>query len=276
MDMTHEDWVEVHRPKAGGAWNLHEALRDYDLDFFVLASSLNTADPIPGQSNYCAANTWLEGLCHYRRSCNLPASVLSIGAIEGAGFISENAYAEKSVRKRGHLFLPPEKLMDYLELAILCSRPEEVIDESRPWAATGHLLMGMVADSVRHMNDGRWGYYLDRYATHEQVLPASGKRLKHFLDRVRRDPTLLVEETSIELLAEEIGKRVFSFLLKAEEDVSPSLSMTDIGLDSLVSIELRRWWKRTFNQETSTLEIMGAGTLLGLGQLAADCLSKQL
>jgi aryl carrier-like protein len=76
------------------------------------------------------------------------------------------------------------------------------------------------------------------------------------------------------LLAVEIGKRVFSFLLKSEEDLQTSCSLSDLGMDSLVAIEVRQWWKTIFGFDISVLEMMGKGTLDALGEHAAKGMLK--
>lgn len=43
-----------------------------------------------------------------------------------------------------------------------------------------------------------------------------------------------------------------------------------MGLDSLMAIELRRWWRIALGLDVSVLEIMGAGTLEELGKIAAE------
>ncbi|KAF2788729.1 putative polyketide synthase [Melanomma pulvis-pyrius CBS 109.77] len=280
FDMTISDWEQVQGPKVKGAWNLHEAFPHADsLDFFILASSLTTVDEMPGQSNYCSANTWLEGFCQYRRSLGLAATALSIGAIEDIGFLAENTQAERNMRSRGQYFLSSAELLDFLELAILSSRPELSTDGShivaRPWETTGHIITGLRPDPVRQRQDRRLGYYHNTHTQNKTKELSSGDRLQEFIADARKNVLLLDEDTSVKLLAEEIGRRIFAFMLKSEEEVNFQLSIASMGLDSLVSIELRRWWKQVFSLDTSTLEIMGSGTLLGLGQLAANGLRER-
>ena len=46
--------------------------------------------------------------------------------------------------------------------------------------------------------------------------------------------------------------------------------MSDLGLDSLVAVELRGWWKLTFGFEISTLDMLGLGTLEAMGRRIAE------
>ena len=49
-----------------------------------------------------------------------------------------------------------------------------------------------------------------------------------------------------------------------------------IGVDSLMAIELRKWWKQAFGLEISVLEMMGLGTIKELGKVAAQRLKVKL
>ena len=69
-------------------------------------------------------------------------------------------------------------------------------------------------------------------------------------------------------LAQDIGKRLFLLLVNLEDELNTFLSLTDLGLDSLVGIELRAWWKQVFGFDTSVLEMLGIRTLETLEQHA--------
>jgi short-subunit dehydrogenase/acyl carrier protein len=66
-------FASVAAPKWQGAWNLHGVTRKLPLDFFVLFSSASVLLGVPGQANYVAANAALDSLAEYRRAQNLPA-----------------------------------------------------------------------------------------------------------------------------------------------------------------------------------------------------------
>ena len=64
-------------------------------------------------------------------------------------------------------------------------------------------------------------------------------------------------------------------MLKDEADLDTSLTLVQIGLDSLMAIELRRWWKQALGLEISVLEIMASGSLEALGAVAAKGLKER-
>jgi len=77
--MTPERVAEVLAPKVDGAWHLHEATKDLGLSAFVLYSSAAGVLGRPGQSNYAAANGFLDALARRRAASGLPAQALAWG-----------------------------------------------------------------------------------------------------------------------------------------------------------------------------------------------------
>jgi len=82
LKQSPERFANVMRPKADGAWRLSTALARSGLkpEFFVLFSSFSAVLGSPGQSNYVAANAFLDALAHYLRGLDLPATSINWGA----------------------------------------------------------------------------------------------------------------------------------------------------------------------------------------------------
>lgn len=89
-------------PKVDGSYNLDQAFYNENLDFFVLFSSISCVIGTSGQSNYVAANGYLNGLARQRRRRGLAASAFDIGLILGIG-LAETAgqHVVDSLQKYG-------------------------------------------------------------------------------------------------------------------------------------------------------------------------------
>lgn len=267
---------------------------DEPLEFFLMTSSNITIMDQPGQSNYAAANTFLEAFCQYRHGLGLPAATLSICPVDDVGFVADNKLIRKKLMANGIYFLPERETLDYFQLAIAnqlaatgAELQQQRQQQHRSWASEGYTIMGL--HSQVHLEDPKCAtsWRRDRrkgtYHNVRDTAGASGAErgsgggLKTFLEQHGRDdPGALVERESVDYIATEIGHRIFQFMMKDAADMDLSLTVTQIGMDSLMAIELRRWWKQTFGLDVSVLEIMGAGTLQQLGELAANGLKTKL
>ncbi|MFE5588286.1 type I polyketide synthase, partial [Kitasatospora sp. NPDC056531] len=108
------------RPKADGAYHLHELTRDARLAAFVLFSSGATTFGGPGQGNYAAANAFLDCLAQHRRALGLPAISLAWGLWAGSqgmgGRLSEADLARWA--RTGAVAMPAEEALSLFDLAL--------------------------------------------------------------------------------------------------------------------------------------------------------------
>ncbi|BAZ22955.1 beta-ketoacyl synthase [Kalymmatonema gypsitolerans NIES-4073] len=88
-DMKLDELECVLRPKALGAWILHQLTKDISLDFFICFSSAGSVWGAKGQGHYDAANHFLDILAYYRRSIGLPAFSINWGSLGIGGVVPE-------------------------------------------------------------------------------------------------------------------------------------------------------------------------------------------
>ncbi|MEI2414618.1 SDR family NAD(P)-dependent oxidoreductase [Orrella sp. JC864] len=99
----HADAAQISRvlaPKVLGALHLDRACAGLALDFFVLYSSATTLFGNPGQASYVAANAWLERLAQARRARGLPATCVRWGAIDDVGYLARNTAVKEALQSR--------------------------------------------------------------------------------------------------------------------------------------------------------------------------------
>ncbi|NWI48655.1 PATK synthase, partial [Picathartes gymnocephalus] len=73
------DFHKVLNPKVAGTLNLHRATRGQELDYFVCYSSVTSFLGNATQTNYAAANSFLDVFCLYRRNCGLSGQAINWG-----------------------------------------------------------------------------------------------------------------------------------------------------------------------------------------------------
>nr|ARM20283.1 polyketide synthase [Streptomyces sp. 211726] len=126
--MTRERVEPVLRAKVDAAWNLHELTAGMDLSAFVLFSSAAGAFGAAGQSNYAAANVFLDGLASWRRAQGLPGVSLAWGLWEQASGMTGHL-GQGDLRRVSRSGLVPLSSKEGLELfdAGVTSGPAVVI-----------------------------------------------------------------------------------------------------------------------------------------------------
>ncbi|NEO36998.1 MAG: SDR family NAD(P)-dependent oxidoreductase [Moorea sp. SIOASIH] len=117
------NFTKVMNPKVQGAWHLHQLTQNQPLDFFILFSSIASLFGSPGQSNYAAANAFLDGLAYYRRTIGLPGLSINWGAVSKVGLAAESGADSRAIQK-GINPISPSQVLEALDLLISSSAVE--------------------------------------------------------------------------------------------------------------------------------------------------------
>ncbi|MEV5434279.1 type I polyketide synthase [Streptomyces sp. NPDC052701] len=115
----------VLRPKADGAWHLHDLTAHRGLSAFVLFSSAAGTFGAPGQGNYAAANAFLDALAAHRRARGLPATSIAWGLWEAASGITAGLSAadRRRMARGGMRPLATDDALALLDAALRTDHP---------------------------------------------------------------------------------------------------------------------------------------------------------
>lgn len=288
FDMDLETWNKAIVPKVQGAWNLHNLLPK-NMDFFVLFSSNSGTHGFYGQSNYASGNTFLDAFSQYRQSLGLPASVMSIGPIDDIGFVSMHSSTKETLVQKVANLLWETSFLDTLQLAIARSSTEyaprrtPVEQPFSGYQAPNHIFHAPEGSAPVPDAETTWMWKRDaRLAVYRNIQKvstvssaASGNQLKQFISRMAKDPSKLDQKSSADVITQELGNCISNFLMKGDEAIDLSLSLSAVGVDSLVAIEIRNWWKQNLGTDVSVLELLGGGSIEQLGMMAAQRLKTK-
>ncbi|MCT9088922.1 amino acid adenylation domain-containing protein [Streptomyces sp. ASQP_92] len=225
-DLTPERFDAVFLPKVDGLWHLHELTQDRELDLFMMFSSIASVMGAPGQGNYAAANAFLDALAHLRRAKGLPATSVAFGPWEGGGMAAGLSEFDRArFAQLGLDRLAPDEGLELFELAVRSGRA---------------LTMAAALDlnRVQHYYESRGGIP----PLLRTLLSAnSGKRSRAGGGTDLRK--LLAEATPEEYGAVVLGvvraevAKTLGFA--SPEAVDVSVSLQDIGIDSLTAVLMR-------------------------------------
>ncbi|WP_207389773.1 type I polyketide synthase [Aquitalea sp. USM4] len=220
----------VLNAKLLGAWHLHQAtLSLTSLKHFVLYSSVTTAIGNPGQANYVAANTGLEGLVAMRRRMGLPAIAIAWGPIADAGYLNRHQAVKDGLEQRlGSAALTTTTALAQLDRA-LAENNALFIPANFDWNVLAQLLPGSSSNrfSILNLNRqdaGHGGESIDIRALIAGKSPAEA-------EVVIRD--LVVQE-------------VANILCIGADRIEHNRSLHDLGMDSLMAVELAMGLEQRF------------------------------
>lgn len=219
---TPEQIERVLAPKVLGADYLDELTADSPLDFFVLYSSATTLFGNPGQASYVAANSYLESLAAGRRARGLPATCVRWGAIDDVGFLARNVKIKEALESRmGGQSLNSATALAYLEQMLLNDVSGLGIMDL-DWRALARFLPSA--------GTPKFSRVAGVSSSDEKNDDASIdiQRLLAELD----DAAL--QQTFVNLLKNEVG----NILRIPADKIDPAASIYDMGLDSLMGVEL--------------------------------------
>jgi acyl carrier protein len=245
-NMSPERFRAVLQPKVLGAWNLDRLTRDAALDFFVLYSSAATLVGNPGQSNYAAANLYLEALAEQRRAAGLPALAMLWGAIEGVGHLARHADVAKTMTERlGVKLLAPARAFERLEQAMVAGAGQVAVAELN-WSKLA--LLPQLAKSPKY----------------SLVRPAPGESSREESYDTAKERELLAAlppGERFQYVQQSVLRQLATVLRMPVSKLGVGQSLLDLGMDSLMVVELQVAVEHQFGITIQALEFMDIATV---------------
>ena len=240
-----------------GAWNLHRGTRDFPLDFFVLFSSASVVLGQPGQSNYAAANAFLDALAHHRRALGLRATSVNWGPWAASQMVSgvTTRTAERWVTQ-GLFDIAPEVALTALRLILARDEVQSAVLQTD------------------------WTRYLQQFERVPSDLAALASGSGAGMSAAPSLAALLAEAPPVRrlpLLVDHVHRRALQVLGLAETyPLDRQEGLRDAGLDSLMAIELRNKLQADAGRSLPVTIAFDCPTVDALARYLADSMGVEI
>jgi NADPH:quinone reductase-like Zn-dependent oxidoreductase/SAM-dependent methyltransferase/acyl carrier protein len=246
--LTRNRMASVIGPKALGAWLLHQGTREIALDCFVMFSSVSSLFGNPAQGNYAAANAFLDSLAHHRHALGLPGLTINWGMLGEEGYVARNERVGEFLAKQGVTELSPGEVVSIVRSSISAGIPQ-VAAIRVDWAKWKTFFRGMQANPL-----------LERiFAAVDKYESSSVK------SDWRNKIDVAGPEERQTVIAQAVREVVGSVLRVKPETLRDDQPLTDLGLDSLMGVEIENSLEASIGVALPPTSLMRARTI---GQIA--------
>jgi hypothetical protein len=274
--MNYASYMAAITPKVRGALSLHKALGNAELDFFVMTSSVSAVLGNTGQSNYSAANSFLDALARHRRAAGLAATSLALPMVLDVGVVAEDDAIEASLIRKGLYGISEEEMLHGMEAAMTAQTGHQLAGFSRlAVPMSSHLVMGMEAREMSNAiasikTDSSVPFWLDNArfchlrAAIEAAAARGGSHPEGQVGVQEQGFTTALEtaqaqgpEAAVAVITTHIMERMSGILMIPIGDFeADGPSLGSYGLDSMVGTEMRTWLFKEFGLDYSFQKLL--------------------
>lgn len=244
-------WEKTIKPKIDGSRYLDELFPAHDLEFFVMFSSAASVVGNAGQSNYNAGCMFMAGLAEDRRKRGLAASVIQIGMIVGIGYVARTELADKSLLANAFNAISEPLYHQMFAAAVINGRPDSGCQTLITTGLQRSELAALWADNPRfsHMVLEN----VDSSNTSREVV-ASVPVKDQLESTTSRDE-------AVSVLIECFRNKLALVLQAAVENIHPNVQIVNLGIDSLIAVDIRTWFLKELNVDVPVLKVLGGDSI---------------
>ncbi|KEY67212.1 Sat13 [Stachybotrys chartarum IBT 7711] len=256
--MTAELFNSVVSVKAEGTLNLHRVFIQEELAFFISFSSVMSIIGGKAQANYNAGNAVQDAFAQFeRRNPHCFYMSLNIGGIKDAA-VNNDAIVQ-SIRRQGLTQISHEELSSYLKYAFS--------DDARKTGCKQPVI-GFTAETIVSTTAVNGTAHTPMF-THVRQKPTAKTTVGNVNEK-RSFKDIVNSGTNkgeiSEFVARSICDKIADLTGIDLAEVNLDSGISDYGLDSLVSIELRNWLMREFDSPIQSSEVLDSHGIRDLAQ----------
>ncbi|TVP78024.1 MAG: SDR family NAD(P)-dependent oxidoreductase [Puniceicoccaceae bacterium] len=219
--MEPERFEKGFRPKVAGALAIAEVFGGVGLDFLVFYSSISALIGNRGQANYVAANAFLDAYVLQLRERDIPAFSINWGALKESGVVARSATLGTALEAAGVGGLSDEGALHALQTILEADQARAaVIDLDWQVWKNAHPKLARDPRFKEHAESGSDGL--------------ENETARRLLAEIKE---LKADETSVRL-EREVAEVLSSVLKVSADTVKSDARLTDMGVDSLLMLEL--------------------------------------
>jgi acyl transferase domain-containing protein/SAM-dependent methyltransferase/acyl carrier protein len=224
LEQTMERFSNLFKAKIRGTWNLYRLSQTTYLDFFVLFSSASSVLGAKGQSNHAAANAYLDTFSHYCRQQQIPCLSINWGPWSSIGAAASTPI-KANLTQKGFNYLDPHEAIQAFEAFIGLSKPQMIV-------------MSIDWNKFLSQYDEIPTVYSEFLSTNTNEIAVLKERLDHFdlIEKIKNQE----ETTRLNSLLFYLQEQISQFVGIKLDQIEPQDFLDDLGMDSLVAIELKR------------------------------------
>ena len=220
LQQTPDKFAKVLSPKIGGALTLDVLTVDNDVDFVVYFSSVASLLGSAGQSNYAAANAFMDGFAKHQRSKGVNAVSINWGPWESLGMTKNGISAGKD--NLGFNRITPDVGMKMLDVVL-----QNDFEQIGVFKVDWQKLIGAIGEE--NVKTFIAGFARLTESETENTIPQLVEELRSIKPEERKEKVIeYLKEQTIRVLG-----------LDPSFPLDTSKHLSEMGLDSLMAIELK-------------------------------------